>query len=203
MKIALIGATVNVGSRILDEALRRGHEVTAIARDISKLAPRPKLERAVGDVADAASLAKSLAGNDVVVSSVRFLTPHLANVVTATKAAHVPRLLVVGGAGSLEVAPGVALVDTPNFPAAYKAEATAGRDFLVALRRETALDWSFLSPSAFFHAGERTGKFRLGTDQLLTASDGKSSISYEDYAIALLDEIEAPKHPRGRFTVGY
>jgi putative NADH-flavin reductase len=203
MKIALIGATGNVGSRILDEALRRGHEVTAIARDISKLAQRPKLRPVAGDVADATALAKSLAGHDVVISSVRFLTPHLGNVVTATKAAGVPRLAVVGGAGSLEVAPGVALLDTPNFPAAYKAEATAGRDFLVALRRETTLDWTFLSPSAFFHAGERTGKFRLGTDELLTAGDGKSSISYEDYATALLDEIEAPKHPRGRFTVGY
>jgi putative NADH-flavin reductase len=129
-------------------------------------------------------------------------------VIAATKEAGARRLAVVGGAGSLEAAPGVALVDTPDFPAAYKAEASAGRDFLGKLRQETSsqqssLDWTFLSPSAFFHPGERSGKFRLGGDQLLVAADGRSSISYEDYAVALLDELETPKHPRRRFTVGY
>jgi putative NADH-flavin reductase len=203
MKIALIGATGNVGSRIVAEALRRGHEVTAIARDVSKLTPRPKLKLTTGDVSDERALAKALAGHDTVISSVRFLTPALDNVVAAAKEAGAKRLIVVGGAGSLEVAPGLALVDTPDFPAAYKAEASAGREFLARLRRESGLDWTFLSPSAFFHAGERSGKFRLGGDQLLVAADGKSSISYEDYAVALLDEIETPQHSRRRFTVGY
>ena len=114
-----------------------------------------------------------------------------------------PRYLVVGGAGSLEVAPGKKLIDTPNFPAAYKPEAGAGGVFLDLLRGEKDIDWTFLSPSALIGAGERTGKFRLGGDQLLTAPDGKSSISYEDYAVALVDELEKPAHSRRRFTVGY
>ena len=110
---------------------------------------------------------------------------------------------MVGGAGSLEVAPGVALVSTPEFPQIYKAEAEKGAAFLELLRKEAELNWTFLSPSALFTAGERTGQFRLGTDQLLVASDGQSSISFEDYAIALADEIERPAHVRRRFTVGY
>jgi putative NADH-flavin reductase len=120
----------------------------------------------------------------------------------AVKTAGAKRYLVVGGAGSLEAAPGVALVDTPDFPQAYKAEALAGAEFLDLLRKEPTLDWTFLSPSAMFVPGERTGKFRLGTDQLLTNEHG-SSISFEDYAIAFVDEIEKPAHSRQRFTVGY
>lgn len=110
---------------------------------------------------------------------------------------------MVGGAGSLEVAPGVALIATPEFPVAYRAEAQAGADFLARLRREEELDWTFLSPSALFFAGPRTGTFRLGQDRLLVDQDGKSSISFADFAIAMADEIEAPKHSRSRFTVGY
>ncbi len=109
---------------------------------------------------------------------------------------------MVGGAGSLEVAPGVKLIETPQFPALYKAEAAAGGAFLDLLRQETRLDWTFLSPSALFVPGERTGKFRLGGDQLLTTEKG-SSISFEDYAVAMADEIEKPAHSRRRFTVGY
>jgi len=114
----------------------------------------------------------------------------------------VKRYLVVGGAGSLEVAPGVRLVTTPDFPAAYKAEASKGADFLDLLRTVDDLDWTFLSPSAMFVPGERTGKFRLGRDKLLSNENG-SSISFEDYAIALADEIENPRHVKQRFTVGY
>ena len=114
-----------------------------------------------------------------------------------------PRLLVVGGAGSLEIAPGKALVDTPEFPAAYKAEALAGRAFLEALRAEKVLDWTFISPSALFEPGERTGSYRIGGNQLLADANGKSWVSMEDYAIAMADEIEKPAHPRQRFTVGY
>lgn len=126
-----------------------------------------------------------------------------AALVATAKQAGVRRLLVVGGAGSLEVEPGVALVDTPDFPAAYKAEALAGRTFLDTLRSETELDWTFLSPSASFEPGERTGTFRVGADQLLADASGASRITMEDYAIALVDEIESPKHSRSRFTVGY
>ncbi|WP_040847590.1 NAD(P)-dependent oxidoreductase, partial [Nitrospirillum viridazoti] len=118
--------------------------------------------------------------------------------------AGVKRLLMVGGAGSLEVAPGVALIDTPEFPAAYKAEAGAGRDVLNALRQgDTGVEWTFLSPSAFFFAGERTGRFRLADDQLLVDATGKSQVSYEDFAVALVDEVESPAHVNRRFTVGY
>jgi putative NADH-flavin reductase len=112
-------------------------------------------------------------------------------------------LLVVGGAGSLEVESGGQLVDTPQFPAEYKPEASAGRDFLQVLRSEQELDWTFLSPSALFVPGERTGKFRLGEDQLLVDDSGESKISFEDYAIALIDELMTPQHSRQRFTVGY
>ena len=203
MKIAIIGATGNVGSRLTDEALRRGHTVTALARQASKLPARDGVTARDVDVADTAALAAALRGSDAVISTVRFLQTSAAQIVAAVKAAGVERLLVVGGAGSLYVAPGVQLVDTPTFPEAYKAEASAGRDFLNALRGETSLAWTFMSPSALFTPGERTGKFRLGNDDLLTAADGKSWISMEDYAIAMLDEIEQPKHVRERFTVGY
>jgi len=203
MKFAIIGATGNVGSRLTDEALRRGHTVTALARKASQLPARSGLTTQDVDVANAEALANALRGNDVVISTVRFLQASAAQITGAVKAAGVKRLLVVGGAGSLLVAPDVQLVDTPNFPDAYKAEASAGRDFLNALRGESDLDWTFLSPSALFTPGERTGKFRLGNDTLLTAADGKSWISMEDYAIAMLDEIEQPTHVRARFTVGY
>jgi uncharacterized protein len=183
--------------------VNRGHQVTGISRHPEKGQSGAGLTLQKGDVKDEAGLAKQLAGHDAVVHSVRFLDTDVRSAVGAAKNAGVGRFLVVGGAGSLEVAPGSVLVDTPNFPPAYKAEASAGRDFLNALKPERDLDWTFLSPSVFFSPGERTGKFRLGKDQVLTAADGKSSISMEDYAIALADEIERPQHSRQRFTVGY
>ena len=203
MKIAIIGATGNVGTRLTDEALRRGHSVTALARQASKLQARNGVTTRDVDVADAQALADSLRGDDVVISTVRFLQTTAAQIVDAVKAAGIKRLLVVGGAGSLYAAPGVQLVDTPEFPELYKAEASAGRDFLNALQRESQLEWTFLSPSALFTPGERTGKFRLGKDDLLVDANGKSWISMEDYAIAMLDEIERPLHVRARLTVGY
>jgi putative NADH-flavin reductase len=203
MKIALIGATGNVGSRVAAEALSRGHTLTGISRHPEKLALKAGLSAARGDTAAPEDLAKVLAGHGAVVSATRFQGSDARNLIAAVKKAGVKRLLVVGGAGSLEVAPGVALIDGPNFPAAYKAEASAGRDFLNVLRGETELDWTFLSPSAFFGPGQRTGKFRLGGDALLVGTDGQSRVSMEDYAIALVDELEAPKHSRRRFTVGY
>ncbi|MFZ5734175.1 MAG: NAD(P)-dependent oxidoreductase [Pseudomonadota bacterium] len=203
MNIAVIGATGNAGSRIVDELLRRGHTVTGIARNPDKLNGRPGVTPKKGDVFDRAGLARLIEGHDAVVSAVHFLASDPALLIAAVKDAKVPRYLVVGGAGSLEVAPGVTLVSTPNFPAQYKAEAEKGGVFLGLLRQEKELNWTFLSPSALLIPGERTGTFRLGTDQLLTAADGKSSISLEDYAIALVDEIEKPAHIRRRFTVGY
>ena len=203
MKIAVIGASGNAGSRISAELARRGHSVTAIARHPEKIASGANVTPTRGDVMDQAGLARLLAGHDAAISSVHFLASDPAKLIGAAKELKVGRYLVVGGAGSLEVAPGVRLVTTPGFPVAYKAEAEKGAAFLDLLRAETELNWTFLSPSALFMAGERTGKFRLGTDQLLTASDGKSSISFEDFAVALADEIERPAHIRQRFTVGY
>jgi putative NADH-flavin reductase len=203
MKIAVIGASGNAGSRISAELARRGHSVTAIARNPEKIAVQANVTPAKGDAMDQAGLARLLAGHDAAISSVHFLASDPAKLIGAAKESKVGRYLVVGGAGSLEVAPGVRLVTTPGFPVAYKAEAEKGAAFLDLLRAETELNWTFLSPSALFTAGERTGKFRLGTDQLLTASDGKSSISFEDFAVALADEIERPAHIRQRFTVGY
>ncbi|MEC4593658.1 NAD(P)-dependent oxidoreductase [Nitrospirillum amazonense] len=204
MKIALIGATGNVGTRILAELRRRGHTVTAIARDVAKVPVQDGVTARAGDTGDAAGLAPLLAGHDAVISSTRFQGLDLPSLLSAIKTAGVKRLLMVGGAGSLEVAPGVALIDTPEFPAAYKAEAGAGRDVLNALRQgDTGVEWTFLSPSAFFFAGERTGRFRLADDQLLVDATGKSQVSYEDFAVALVDEVESPAHANRRFTVGY
>jgi putative NADH-flavin reductase len=203
MKIAVIGASGNAGSRITAELARRGHAVTAIARNPEKITAQANVAAIKGDVMDQAGLASLLAGHDAAISSVHFLASDPVKLIAAAKESKVGRYLVVGGAGSLEVAPGVRLVTTPGFPVAYKAEAEKGAAFLDLLRAEKELNWTFLSPSALFTAGERTGKFRLGTDQLLTASDGKSSISFEDFAVALADEIERPAHIRQRFTVGY
>jgi putative NADH-flavin reductase len=203
MKIAVIGASGNAGSRITAELARRGHSVTAIARHPEKIASGANVTPTKGDVMDQAGLAGLLAGHDAAISSVHFLASDPAKLIGAAKESKVGRYLVVGGAGSLEVAPGVRLVTTPGFPVVYKAEAEKGAAFLDLLRAEKELNWTFLSPSALFTAGERTGKFRLGIDQLLTAADGKSSISFEDFAVALADEIERPVHIRQRFTVGY
>jgi putative NADH-flavin reductase len=202
MAIALIGASGNAGSRILKELSDRGHQVTAIARHPEKIAKLPNVSARKGDVFDKERLASLLGGHDVVVTSIRFSASDPRILIDAVKAAGVKRYLVVGGAGSLEVAPGVKLIDTPEFPDAYKPEAAKGGKFLELLRQEKELDWTFLSPSALFTAGVRTGKFRLGKDRLLTTDKG-SGISFEDYAIALVDEIEKPAHSRQRFTVGY
>ena len=200
--IALIGASGNAGSRILKELSDRGHQVTALARHPEKIVRLPGVTPKAVDAGDQAALAAQLKGHDIVISAVHFTAsdPHV--LIGAVKAAGAKRYLVVGGAGSLEVAPGVSLVSTPDFPQAYKAEALAGGVFLDLLRKEPTLDWTFLSPSAMFVAGERTGKFRLGKDELLVNEKG-SSISFEDYAVALVDEVEKPAHSRQRFTVGY
>jgi uncharacterized protein len=203
MKVALIGATGNVGSRVLAELVARKHAVTAISRHPEKAPVRPGVTPKRGDAFDKAGLTALLSGHDAAISAVRFSASDPRILIDAIKAAEIPRYLVVGGAGSLEVAPGQKLIDTPNFPAVAKPEASKGGEFLALLRAEKDLDWTFLSPSAVIAAGERTGKFRLGGDQLLTDANGKSSISYEDFAVALVDELEKPAHSRQRFTVGY
>jgi uncharacterized protein len=202
MKVALIGASGQAGSRLLAELTRRGHQVTGIARHPEKIAASPGVAARKGDVFDKAGIVALIKGHDAVISSVHFTASDPKILIEAVRESGVKRYFVVGGAGSLEVAPGVKLIDTPQFPAAYKAEASKGGEFLELLRKENDLEWTFLSPSAMFVAGERTGKFRLGKDQLLTNEKG-SSISFEDFAIAAVDELEKPAHVRQRFTVGY
>lgn len=201
MKVALIGISGRVGSRVADELLRRGHQVTGIARQPADVPAKAGLTVKQGDASAPAALTPLLAGHDAVISAARFATLSAAPVLQAIKDAGVPRVLVVGGAGSLEVAPGKMLVDTPEFPDAYKEEAIGGVAFLQALRASSGLEWTFLSPAALFEPGERTGKFRLGGDAFMVDADGNSRISMEDYAIALVDELESPKHSGKRFSV--
>jgi len=212
MNIALIGASGFIGSAIRSEALARGHQVTALVGRPEQLAAHPKLTALAADVMDVGRLTAQLAGLDAVISAfsghaqgdvLAYYVAGIGNVITAAKEARVPRLLVVGGAGSLEVAPGVLLIDSPSFPPQYKATAEGARQALEMLRKEAVLDWTMLSPSAMIAPGQRTGVFRTGRDQLLTAADGSSAISVEDYAVAMIDELEKPAHARQRFTVGY
>jgi hypothetical protein len=221
MRIVLYGATGRAGSRILTELLARGHGVVAVVRNLDKdpdkLAPNDGLTVQQGDLSSAEAIAEAIGGAQAVVSAYGPPADKPEQVIDVTKREiaavqqvsqqanspeNAPRLIVVGGAGSLEVAPGVTLESTKDFPAAWKPIAQAHEKALELLRA-SSIDWTYLSPSAFFEPGQRTGKFRLGQDQLLTAPDGKSWISMEDYAIALVDELEQPQHRRQRFTVGY
>ena len=202
MKVAVIGGTGRAGSQIVAELARRGHQVTSIARHADAAPTAPGVTAKAVDMHDKAALVEALKGSDAVVSAVRFADVQPAELIAAVKAAGAPRYLVVGGAASL-TAGGQRLFDSPHFPEAYKAEAGAGIAFLDVLKTEADLDWTFLSPSMIFDGSERTGTFRLGKDDLLTAADGKSSISFPDYAIAMADEIETPRHSRQRFTGGY
>jgi Putative NADH-flavin reductase len=213
MKIALIGATGFVGSAILKEALDRGHEVTAIARDPEKLPPHPKLYPQKADIYNADEVARLVAGQDVVISAFSpgktdpdIREKHvqgIKSIITAMKRTGVGRLLVVGGAGSLEAKAGLRVIDTPDFPEPWKETARATADVLELLRGEHEIQWTYLSPAAMLQPGARTGIFRLGTDQLLVDAKGQSHISTQDYAVAMIEEAEKPKHLRQRFTVGY
>ncbi|SDW56864.1 NAD(P)-dependent oxidoreductase [Lysobacter enzymogenes] len=216
MNLVLIGATGYVGRAVLEEALARGHRVTAVARNTDALPAHAGLTAKAATVGsgDPAALAAVLRGADAVIASFNaggWKNPNLgadtvagyAQIVAAAKQAGVPRLLVVGGAGSLEVAPGQQVLDQPGFPDEYRGGAEAMRSVLNTLREERELDWSFLSPAAHLVPGERTGRFRLGGDQLLVDADGESKISVQDYAVALIDELEQPAHSRTRFTLAY
>ncbi len=203
MKIALIGASGNVGQRVTAEAVSRGHEVIAIARNVESIEAKPGVTPVAADMTDEAQILAAIDGADVVVLSVRFQGLDFEPVLQTIAKSGAKRLLIVGGAASLYVAPDLQLIDTEGFPDFIKVEAEPARQALKRLEGDKTINWTFLSPSVFFGPGERTGTFRLGKDELLTAEDGKSHISYEDYSIALLDEIESPKHEGERFTVGY
>ena len=209
MNIALYGATGKAGACILKELLDRAHTVTAIVRDPAKLSPRPGLTVLPGDLSEVARIAEAVRGQEAVISaygpgvnSPGDLVGATARLVEGLEQAGVARLVMVGGAGSLEVAPGVQLVDSGYLPEEWKPIALAHRDALHLLQT-SGLDWTSLCPAAYFEPGPRTGVFRLGKDNLVANEKGDSRISMEDYAIALVDELEKHEHPRQRFSVGY
>ncbi len=203
MRIALIGATGNVGSKILNEALSRGHQVTGIARHVDKLQGRTGVTAKQADLADEKAIAEAVRGSDAIVVSVRYQPNDVLRAFPAARAAGVKRVLFVGGAASLEISPGLRLVDTPNFPPEIKVEALPAAEALKRIREEKELEWTFVSPSIMLVPGQRTGKFRIGTDQVLKDEKGDSRISQEDLAVAIIDELERPRQVRKRFTVGY
>jgi putative NADH-flavin reductase len=203
LKIALIGVTGNAGKRIAEEALNRGHQVTGIARNIDGIVPGNNLTLKVGQIDNPEALGATLKGHDLIVSSVKPTDFDHEQLIKAVRLSGVKRYLVVGGASSLEVAPGVSALDSGTLPDFVLPVARATENYLNILRSAKDLDWTVLSPGNEFIAGERTGKFRLGSHELIVDGNGKSSISFEDYAIALLDEIETPRHLKDYFSIGY
>jgi putative NADH-flavin reductase len=216
MKIVVFGATGNIGQRVVAEALSRGHDVVGVVRDPNAVkAPDKRVRLVRGDATNAADVASVTRGADAVVSAISprpnargLPAPSLAAnsraLIKGLRDAGVKRVLYVGGASSLEVAPGKALADTPDFPEVYREEAREGREALGIWRSEAkGLDWTYLSPAAEIAPGKRTGKYRTTDDKLLTDSAGRSFITFEDYAAAVLDELEHPKHIGKRFGVAY
>lgn len=225
MNIALFGATGTIGKRILGEALRRGHDVTAVVRDPSRLAEadlqemgtemgtakskRGTLRVIEGDILMPDSIAKAAEGQDAVISAYgpRFgdedeLQEATRCLIEGTRRGGARRLIAVGGAGSLEVAPGVRLMDTPEFPEEIRPLARAHNEAL-ALYQASDLGWTVICPPAVIEPGIRTGQFRIGLDRLITDERDQSRITVEDYAVALLDEVEDPQFQGARFTVAY
>lgn len=209
MNIVLFGASGMIGSRLLTELVSRGHQLTAVVRDPAKIEAHENTVATAGNIFDPASVAEAASGADLVISA---YGPGPANselLVSATQAliagvqsSGVKRLIMVGGAGTLEVAPGMRLVDTPNFPPEWKGIALAHGEALELLKT-SLLDWTSASPAAYIHPGDRTGKFRLGTDQLIVNDKGESEISAEDFSIAIADEAEKPHYIRKRFTAAW
>ena len=215
--VLLIGATGFVGSALLNELVNRGHKVTAIVRDAKSLADKQGVEAVVADATNPAELAQLATGKDAVISAYnpgwtnpRQYEETLENypkIVEGAKRAGVERLLIVGGAGTLFVKPGLRLMDTGALPEAWMPGVKSlGEFYLNTLMKEDDIDWIFLSPAANLgnlQPGTRTGKYRVGKDDLLVDAEGNSFISVEDYAVAMIDELETPKHHKERFTVAY
>jgi putative NADH-flavin reductase len=217
MKVAVIGATGFVGKAILHELLDRDHMVIGIARHPEKLGFRhPGLAMRPADVFNTDQIVPLLKGQEAVISAYNpgWTNPNIYNeyidggkhIIKAVNEAGIKRLIVVGGAGSLEVAPGKQLVDQPDFPAQFRDGAAAARDFLDILKKEQELDWTLFSPAILMNpttSGKRKGIYRTGLNQPVFDKDGKSVISVEDLAVAIVDELEQPKHIRQRFTAAY
>jgi len=213
MKIAIIGAGGKIGSRISAEAISRGHFVTGISRHPETGIKNENIKWVKADALNSESLASVIQGHDALISAFGIdwsrpeTYPLFVDVsrseIAAAKKAGVRRIIVVGGAGSLEIAPGIQLVDTPQFPEEWRAGANEQRKSLDVFRSENELDWTFFSPAIIIEPGPRTGRFRLGKDNPVFDEKGKSQISYDDYAIALIDELEKPQFIRQRFTIGY
>ena len=203
MNIVLAGATGNLGSRILDEALRRGHRVTGLTRDPAKLAARAGLQAKKANSADIAQFADALKGHEAAILSVKWNENDVHQVLDALRKAGVRRCLFVVGAGSLLRQDGRThfdhMAEKGIQPPTSKPAALA----LAEIEKVTDLDWTAISPPASIQPGERTGKFKLGRDHLLEDDKGRSEISREDFAIAIMDEIEKPRHIRQRFTAAY
>lgn len=202
MKVAVLGASGRAGSQITKELAARGHEVVAIARKPEAIPQLPGVSPHAGDASSPSALADLIRGADAVISALRFDVP-AATLLVALREAGVPRLLVTGGAASLETGPGKRVIDDPAFPAEWKGAALGGIAFLDALRAETEIDWTFFSPAALLFEGPRLGTYRSGTDQLVTDANGESRISFADYAIAMVDELEQHRRSRARFTAAY
>jgi putative NADH-flavin reductase len=200
MRIALLGATGNAAARLIAGIKSRGHDITGIARKAAGADPGVPL--VLADANDPAALADAIRGHDALIVAARFVSIDALVILDALKQAGVPRILVVGGAGTLFAAPGQLVIDLPGIPEVYLPEMRGGQAFLAALRASDA-DWTFLSPAATFGPGERTGSFRLGGDDLMRDANGESRISYEDLAVAMVDELEKPQHSRARFSIAY
>jgi putative NADH-flavin reductase len=214
MKIALFGAGGNIGRRVAQEALNRGHEVIAVVRDPAKFEKRNDAIRVVaGDATSPDNVAAAVKGVDAVLSAVGpgasqqsndILVQAARGLIEGVRRAGVKRLIVLGGAGSLEVSPGVQAVDAPEFPEAWKGNALAQREALKIFRSSAGdLDWTYISPAAVIQPGMRTGRYRTGFDQMLFDDKGESRISIEDYAVAMIDALERAQHIRKRITVAY
>jgi uncharacterized protein len=209
MNVVLYGSTGKAGSRILKELTSRGHRVTAISRNPAKLQGITGISTNKDDLSDVSKTAEVIRGADAVISAygppqdnTEEIVEVTQRLVDAVKRGGSPRLIVVGGAGGLNVAPGVTLIDSGFLPDAYKPIAKSHVRAMNVLRASD-IDWTYLAPAAYFEPGERTGKFRLGKDELIANEKQESRISMEDYAIALVDELEKPDHRKQRFSVGY
>ncbi|MEO0063159.1 MAG: hypothetical protein RLZZ08_1719 [Pseudomonadota bacterium] len=202
MQVAVLGAGGKAGSEITKELVARGHGVIAIGRTAENLPTGEGITVRAGDVSDADALAGLVKGADAVISAIHFNVP-ASTLISGLKQAGVNRLIITGGAASLNNADGVMLYDAPGFPEAIKPFVKPAIDFLNDIRQEQDLNWTFFSPAMTYFVGPRTGQFRLGKDVLVSDANGESKISYADSAIVLVDELEQENNPRGRFTAAY